>query len=60
MPKPSAVGPGTEAGKQILDDYKNWKATGFKPWGKGVGGAAHFQSQKIYRELGVTLSAFSS
>ena len=31
MPKPLAVGPGTEAGKQILDNYKNWKATGFKP-----------------------------
>ncbi len=56
MAKPSALGPGTEAGKQILSDFKNWKNTGFKPWGHGVGGSNHYQSRKMYQV--VTLAAF--
>lgn len=59
MGKPSAIGPGTEVGKQILDDFKNWKETGFKPWGKGVGGANHYKSKTIYR-LSCSQSAFRS
>lgn len=56
MAKVSAVGPGTEAGKQLLADFKNWKETGFRPWGKGVGGKAHYESRKIYQV--VTAAAF--
>lgn len=56
MPRPSQVGPGTEAGKLILMDFKNWKTTGFKPWGQGVGGSNHYLSRKIYQT--VTSSAF--
>ena len=56
MPKITAIGIGTETGKMILDDYKNWKTTGFKPWGKGVGSTSHYYSRKSYQV--VTSSAF--
>jgi hypothetical protein len=58
MVKLSAVGPGTEIGKQILEDFKNWKVTGFKPWGTGVGGANHYNSSQKYKA--VSASAFRS
>jgi hypothetical protein len=33
MGKISKIGPGTEGGKLMLvEDYKNWRKTGFKPW----------------------------
>ena len=56
MPKPSVVGPGTEAGKQILSDFQNWKTTGFRPWDKVIGGASHYDSRKCYQV--VSLQAF--
>lgn len=49
MAKISAVGLGTEIGKQILWDFKNYKITGFKPWGKGVGGTNHYNSSEQYK-----------
>ena len=58
MGKISSVGPGTETGKQILDEFKNWKVTGFRPWGKGVGGANHYNSSQKYKV--VSASAFRS
>ena len=58
MARLSAVGPGTEAGKQILSDFKNWKTTGFKPWGSGVGGVEHYRSRQCYQV--VSQQAFKS
>lgn len=58
MVRVSLVGPGTEAGKQILKDFKNWKTSGFKPWGPGVGCAAHWQTRTPYQV--VTGNAFRS
>ena len=58
MAKISVIGPGTEIGKQILEDFKNWKTTGFKPWGKAVGGANHYHSSHKYKV--VSASAFRS
>lgn len=58
MGKVSSIGPGTEIGKQILEEFKNWKVTGFKPWGKGVGGANHYNSSHKYKV--VSASAFRS
>jgi hypothetical protein len=60
MGKVSAVGPGTEAGKLILSDFKNWRTTGFKPWvQKGLGGVSHYKSRAIYRKS-VSANAFRS
>jgi hypothetical protein len=56
MPKVSAIGPGTEVGKLILQDYLNWKTKGFKPFGKGIGGANHWKSCSKYMK--VSHSAF--
>ena len=56
MPKLSSVGPGTEAGKQLILDFQNWNTTGFKPYGPGIGGIAHYKSQQCYQV--VTLAAF--
>ena len=58
MAKISAVGLGTDIGKQILWDFKNYKTTGFKPWGRGVGGANHYNSSEQYKI--VSPSAFRS
>ena len=57
MPKISKIGPGTEVGKQILSDFKNWKITGFKPT-RNVGSSAHYRSRSAYQV--VTASAFRS
>mgnify|MGYP006295857567 CR=1 FL=1 len=56
MPKQSKAGPGTPVGAQILDNFKNWKTTGFKPWGQGVGNVNHYWSCQMYQD--VTLPAF--
>ena len=48
MGKPSMLGPGTEAGKLILEDFKNWQKTGFKPF-SNVGSVSHQRSQQIYQ-----------
>ena len=58
MPKVSALGLGTEVGKQILSDFQNWNTTGFRPWGTGIGGVAHYKSRKCYQV--VTLGEFRS
>ena len=58
MPRVSKVGPGTETGKMILNDFKNWRVTGFRPWGKNVGSVAHWKTQKAYQE--VSENAFRS
>lgn len=58
MAKVSEIGPGTAVGKQILDQFMNWKSTNFKPWGKNVGGANHYNSSAAYRV--VSASAFRS
>jgi hypothetical protein len=58
MGQVSQVGPGTEAGKQLLKDFKDWRKTGFKPWGKGVGGAAHYETRRMYQV--VSKNAFRS
>jgi hypothetical protein len=55
----SKIGPGTEGGKLILEDFQNWRKTGFKPWVKrGLGGVNHHQSRVIYKT--VSLNAFRS
>jgi hypothetical protein len=48
MGKASSIGPGTEIGNMILQDFLDYKITGKKPWGKGVGGADHYKSREIY------------
>ena len=58
MGKLSKIGPGTEAGKLLLQDFKNWRSTGFMPWGPNVGSAAHYQTRKVYQI--VSQSAFRS
>jgi hypothetical protein len=58
MARPSLVGPGTEAGKQILKDFKGWRNTGYKPWGRGIGSAAHYQCRQMYQV--VSKNAFRS
>ena len=49
MAKISEIGPGTAVGKQILEQFLNWEKTNFKPWGKNVGGANHYNSSAAYR-----------
>lgn len=56
--KVSEIGPGTEVGKQILDDFLNWSVTGRIPWGNAIGGADHYKSRAAYRC--VSASAFRS
>jgi hypothetical protein len=58
MAKISEIGPGTAVGKQILEQFLNWEKTNFKPWGKNVGGANHYNSSAAYRV--VSASAFRS
>ena len=58
MGKLSKIGPGTEGGRFLLQDFKNWRATGFKPWGPNVGSAAHYQTRQVYQI--VSQSAFRS
>ena len=58
MAKISEIGPGTAVGKQILEQFLNWDKTNFKPWGKNVGGANHYNSSAAYRV--VSASAFRS
>jgi hypothetical protein len=59
MGKISKIGPGTEGGKLILEDFKNWRKTGFKPWvKKGLGGSNHWKSRRLYQS--VSLNAFRS
>ena len=46
------LGPGTEGGKLILQDFKDWRKTGFKPWvKKGLGGAAHYKTRLLYQRV---------
>lgn len=56
MAKVSAIGPGTEVGKLILQDFLNWKTKGFKPFGRGIGGTNHWKSCTKY--MTVSHSAF--
>jgi hypothetical protein len=43
----------------LLEDYKNWRKTGFKPWVKrGLGGTNHWKTRKQYQS--VLLNAFKS
>ena len=58
MGKVSEIGPGTAVGKQILEQFLNWEKSNFKPWGKNVGGANHYNSSAAYRV--VSASAFRS
>lgn len=58
MPKVSECGPGTVVGAKILADFKNWRTTGFKPWGPGVGSKVHYRSNAEYQV--VSASAFCS
>ena len=58
MAKDSEIGPGTPVGKQILEQFMKWESTNFKPWGKNVGGANHYNSSAAYRV--VSASAFRS
>lgn len=58
MARPSVLGPGTEAGKLILDDFKNWRKTGFQPWGSNVGSVQHYRSRQVYQVA--SQSAFRS
>ena len=58
MAKVSEIGPGTAVGKQILEQFLNWEKSNFKPWGKNVGGANHYNSSAAYRV--VSASAFRS
>lgn len=53
MPRESLIGPNTEIGKQILQDFMNYKVTGFQPWGT-VGGANHWRSRDIYQTVAKT------
>jgi len=57
MGKASSIGPGTEIGNMILQDFLDYKNTGKKPWGKGVGGADHYKSREIYMK-NASVSAF--
>lgn len=57
MVRISKIGPGTEIGNLILQDFKNWRKTGFKPWAmQGLGGVEHWRSRKVYQS--VTRHAF--
>ena len=47
MPKESLIGPETEAGRQLLQEFKDWKVTGFKPWGDKVGCVNHWRSSLL-------------
>lgn len=58
MPKVSEIGLGTPVGKQILEQFMNWRETNFKPWGKNVGGKNHYNSSAAYKV--VSSSAFRS
>lgn len=38
-------------GQLLLQDFLNWRQTGFKPWERGaVGGIDHYHFRKIYSE----------
>ena len=58
MVKVSEIGPGTPVGKMILQDFLNWKQTGFNPSAKNVGGKDHYNSCLQYKK--VSASAFRS
>lgn len=49
MGKPSLCGVETEIGKQILEDFKNFKTTGFEPWADVIGGKNHYLSSERYK-----------
>ena len=40
----------SEAYKELLYDFLNFEETGFKPFGKGIGGVDHFRSKGDYFE----------
>ena len=42
----------------ILQDFINWKQTGFQPWGSNIGGKDHYNSSHQYKI--VSASAFRS
>mmetsp|Transcript_123055 Transcript_123055/g.353544 ORF Transcript_123055/g.353544 Transcript_123055/m.353544 type:complete len:92 (+) Transcript_123055:47-322(+) len=48
----------TPVGQQILSDFKNWRITGFSPWGKNIGGVCHYKSSQAYQI--VSKNAFRS
>ena len=54
----NAIGPGNETRDMILNDFENWRISGFKPWGNNVGSAAHWRSRKMYQVM--TQNAFRS
>ena len=61
MGKISKIGPGTEGGKLILEDFKNWRKTGFKPWvTKGLGGKNHHKSRLIYQTVSINAFRFQA
>jgi hypothetical protein len=58
MPTYGKLDPKTEAGKMLLHDFLNYKTSGWSPFDKPIGGAAHWRSRKIY--MAVSQSAFRS
>jgi hypothetical protein len=57
MVRISQLAPTTEGGKLLLQDFLNYKTTGFSPFKeKGIGGVEHWRSRQIYQD--VSQSAF--
>lgn len=54
MPPNAVLGLGTEGGKLLVEDYRNWKKTGWKPNAKVLGPVAHYRSRNIYQEVSST------
>ena len=48
MPTKSLLDISTDAGKRLLQDYLDWRTTGFSPW-KHVGSVEHYKSRQIYQ-----------
>ena len=46
----STLAPGTEGGKVLLNDFKEWRTTGYRPNARRVGGKEHWMSKKLYQE----------
>ena len=49
MARKSPIGPGTPVGNEILQQYKNWKTSGFRPWGPEAGNINHYRSSDSYQ-----------
>jgi hypothetical protein len=57
MVRIAQLAPTTEGGKCLLQDFLNYKTTGFSPFKeKGIGGVDHWRSRQIYQD--VSQSAF--